>query len=59
MDFEKKCHLAGWIIFIICAGFFIAGSVRSGDAVMTAGSVLFLLACLVFLVPFFIRRPSR
>ena len=58
MDFEKKCHLAGWVIFVVCAGFFIASSLRSGDAVGLAGGVLFLLACIVFLVPFFVRRST-
>ncbi len=52
MDFEKKCHLAGWLLFIVCAGFFIASSARDGDIIGLTGGILFLLACLVFLAPF-------
>ena len=51
-DLEKKCHLAGWILFVVCAGFFIASAVKAQDFVMIVGSVIFLVACLVFLVPF-------
>lgn len=58
MDFEKKCHLAGWVLFVVCAGFFIASSVRSGDAAGLTGGVLFLVACLVFLVPFLTAPPG-
>lgn len=43
--------LAGWLLFIVSALFFIAASWRSGDMLALAGGLFFLLACFVFLVP--------
>ena len=37
---------------------FIASSLKSGDTAGLVGAVLFLLACLLFLVPFFRREPE-
>lgn len=54
-DLEKKCSLIGWILFVVCAGFFIASAVKAQDVPMIIGSVIFLLACLVFLVPFLVK----
>ncbi len=50
----RKIQIIGWLIFILSAFAFIASSWRSGDAFGLAGSLLFLLACLVFLVPYFL-----
>ena len=41
----------GWILFLVCALLFVAAGVRDGDALITTGSVLFLVACVFFLVP--------
>lgn len=49
-DRERKTHLLGWVIFIVCAGFFIASSV-GGSVLGLIGSILFLIACLVFIAP--------
>jgi predicted membrane channel-forming protein YqfA (hemolysin III family) len=48
--------LAGWILFIICAIFFIASSLKNHDTLTFIGSVIFLIACIVFLVP--LVRPG-
>jgi hypothetical protein len=45
----------GWVLFLICALLFIAAGLRDGDLLITVGSVLFLVACVLFLVPH--RRP--
>ncbi len=50
---------AGWIIFIASAAMFTAASVRAGDPYGTAGSVLFLGACFVFLVPLVREAKQR
>jgi len=50
---EIRYHLAGWILFVICAVFFLAASWKSGDWLAFSGSVVFLVACLVFMVPLF------
>lgn len=41
----------GWILFILCALFFIAAGVANGDALTIAGSILFLVACVFFVIP--------
>ncbi|MEM7424684.1 MAG: hypothetical protein AAF441_01210 [Pseudomonadota bacterium] len=44
-------ELAGWVLFTASAAFFTLSSVKSGDAPAIAGSVLFLVACFVFMRP--------
>ncbi len=48
---EIKYHLAGWILFVICAIFFLASSLKNHDTLTFIGSVIFLIACIVFLIP--------
>jgi F0F1-type ATP synthase assembly protein I len=55
----RKIQIFGWLIFILSAFAFIASSWRSGDAFGLAGSLLFLLACLVFLVPYFLPGENE
>lgn len=62
---ERNYHLAGWLLFLICAGFFITSAARSGDALYLAGSIIFLVACIAFLIPLIstgnlrARTPTR
>jgi hypothetical protein len=48
---ERKFHLWGWFLFLVCAGFFIAGSLQYGNIASLIGSAIFLIACVVFLIP--------
>ena len=48
---EIKYQIAGWILFIICAIFFVASSLKNQDVLTFIGSVIFLIACIVFLIP--------
>jgi hypothetical protein len=48
---EKKYNLWGWILFMVCAGFFIASALQNGDVLYLIGSIVFLLACIVFIIP--------
>ena len=48
---EHHYHLAGWILFLVCAIFFIASAATSGDRLYLVGSVLFFIACIVFVIP--------
>jgi len=48
---ERKFHLWGWIFFLVCAGFFIASNIEGGSILGLIGSVIFLLACVVFIIP--------
>lgn len=59
--FDRRCHLWGWGLFIVSALFFIATSVRAGDPLGLIGALFFLVACFVFLAPFWRSgaRPRR
>lgn len=48
---EIKYQLSGWILFIICAIFFLASSLKNQDVLTFIGSVIFLIACIVFIIP--------
>jgi len=48
---DLKYQLFGWILFIVCAIFFIASSLKNGDTLTFIGSIIFLFACIVFLIP--------
>jgi hypothetical protein len=48
---KRRFELAGWILFIVSAVFFTWASWRDGDPLALSGSLFFLFACLVFLVP--------
>ena len=52
---ESKINLAGWILFVISALWFIGASLRAGDVIYLLGSVFFLAGCVAFLVPFAAR----
>jgi len=53
---ERKFHLAGWIVFLVCAVFFIASSIEAHNTLSLVGSIVFLVACVVFLIPLVINR---
>ena len=44
-------QLWGWILFLICAVLFILSSLRNQDTLVLLGSIVFLLACILFLIP--------
>ncbi|NDJ53453.1 MAG: cytochrome oxidase subunit III [Chloroflexi bacterium] len=46
---DQQLQLWGWGLFVISAGFFLAGSLRNGDWLSFAGSAFFLIACFVFI----------
>ncbi len=48
---ERTAHVLGWALFVVSALCFTAASLRAGDALALAGSLVFLAACFVFLVP--------
>ncbi len=55
---DRQWTLTGWWLFIICAGFFIAASARSGDLISLIGSIAFMAANIAFLIPFY-RAPAK
>ncbi len=44
-------QITGWILFILCAFFFIASGLKNRDILTFIGSVIFLFACMFFLIP--------
>jgi hypothetical protein len=58
---SKACRfqLAGWILFIFSALFFIATSIRAGDTLGLMGGLFFLFACFVFLIPLVFRKHPK
>jgi uncharacterized membrane protein YhaH (DUF805 family) len=48
---ELRQQFWGWILFVLCGVFFMASSIRSRDMLTLAGTVVFLIACVVFMVP--------
>jgi hypothetical protein len=48
---QPTLQIIGWLLFIGSALCFTASTVKSGDFLGIGGSVLFLVACFVFLWP--------
>jgi len=46
-----RWQLYGWILFVACALLFIAASIVGREPLVLAGSLIFLLACLFFIIP--------
>lgn len=55
---KQLFELTGWVIFVLSACFFLAATIKSGDQLSIAGSALFLVACIVFMVPLVKLRPT-
>ena len=53
---EKRFQLFGWMLFLVCSVLFIIGSIDKDGPYWLAGSILFLVGCVVFLIPFFLKR---
>lgn len=56
---EEKYHWVGWGLFIVCALFFLVSSWKNRDGYALAASLVFLVACLVFLVPLVKSRLKK
>ncbi len=50
---DRQWTLTGWWLFVVCAGFFIVASARSGDLIALLGSAAFMAANISFLIPFY------
>jgi len=53
---EQKFNLSGWILFIVCAGFFIASALKAGDIWYLIGSIIFLIGCILFIIPLISKK---
>ncbi len=43
--------MIAWLLFLVCGIIYLVASVRDGDILMTVGSVCFLVAVILFLLP--------
>ncbi|UCE97156.1 MAG: cytochrome oxidase subunit III [Dehalococcoidia bacterium] len=59
MSSENKFNLWGWFLFLVCAVLFVTAAARSGDILYLIGSVIFFVACLVFVIPILLERIGR
>ncbi len=53
---ERTYHLIGWTLFLASSALYTVSAWRSGDPEGFLGSILFLLACVLFVIPM-LRRP--
>jgi len=52
---DRQLVITGWLLFIISALGFIWSSLKNGDIPSLIGGVFFLIACIVFLIPYMRR----
>jgi hypothetical protein len=50
-DRSERFQFYGWLLFVTCSIFFMADSAIAGNPLGIAGSVIFFLGCIVFLIP--------
>lgn len=53
----RAFHITGWVLFILSALFFVWSTAVTGDMVGLVASLLFLVACFVFLIQVLVLRP--
>lgn len=56
---ELKLQLWGWIVFIICSVLFIVSSIRNRDVLSFVASILFLVGCVIFVIPLVTTMRNR
>ena len=56
---EVKFQLWGWVLFILCAGFFIASSIKNKDIFSLVASFIFLAACVIFIIPLLAKQDTK
>ena len=55
---ERTYQLWGWTLFVMSSFAYMYSSFMAGDMVALLGSVIFFLACLIFLIPFLPTRQA-
>ena len=56
---ERTYQLWGWILFLVCAIFFIISAIQNHDIPYLIGSIVFFLACVLFLIPFLVKEKKH
>ena len=55
---ETRYHFAGWVLFLLCAALFLFSALRDGDGVLAMASLVFLIGCVLFLIPLLFPHPE-
>ena len=55
----RRGHLIGWLLFLASAMVYLAAGIRTGDWLVIIGSVIWAIACFVFLATDRAFRRSR
>lgn len=50
---EKHCQMTGLLGFIVAGVIFIAVGFRHGDSLTILGSVVWVIACIIWMIPLF------
>ncbi len=58
-DKDAPFHLAGWILFLVCAFLFLYVAVRDSDVILALASLVFLAGCIAFLIPLLFPGHER
>ena len=48
---NRRLQLCGWVLFLLCGLLFIAESVRTYSMLLIFGSLLFLVGCILCMIP--------
>ena len=54
---NTKLQLWGWVLFVLCAGLYLAANIEAKSTLGIIGSIVFLVACFVFMIP--LMREAR
>lgn len=49
---HDRRELWGWLLFLLCSLLFLAAAIRDGDLLIGVASVVFLVACVLFLLAY-------
>ncbi len=55
---ERHYQLIGLVGFVIAGLFFVAIGIRAGDALTIIGSLVWIAACVVWMIPF-LKPPAN
>ncbi|MCB9454473.1 MAG: cytochrome oxidase subunit III [Anaerolineaceae bacterium] len=48
---NTRLQLWGWVLFVLCAGLYLAANIEAKSTLGIIGSIVFLVACFVFMIP--------
>lgn len=49
---HDRRELWGWMLFLLCSLLFLAAAIRDGDLLIGVASLVFLVACVLFLLAY-------